>query len=141
MRTVSGAPADQVSRLRRSLQTLLAECRRPLRVLLRPRWLLQGSVDELQTRCGKPSCHCASLRGPLHTATVLSWSERGHSRRRTLRPSDRARLRRLAQNYRRFRQARAALGKLHRRMLQSIDRLEKTLRLPPPPPAARRRKK
>jgi hypothetical protein len=46
----------------------------------------------------------------------------------------------LTENYRRFRQARAALVKLQRHMLATIDRLEKTLRLPPPKPAARRRK-
>jgi len=46
----------------------------------------------------------------------------------------------LAENYRSFRQARAALVKLQRRMLATIDQLEKALRLPPPKPAARRRK-
>jgi hypothetical protein len=47
----------------------------------------------------------------------------------------------LTENYRRFRQARAALVKLQRRMLATIDRLEKALRLPSPKPAAHRRKK
>jgi hypothetical protein len=60
---------------------------------------------------------------------------------RTLPPADRARLRRLTENYRRFRQARAALVKLQRRILLTIDRLEKALLRPPPQPAARRRKK
>jgi hypothetical protein len=70
---------------------------------------------------------------------VLSWSERGKTRLRTLPPGERARLRRLTENYRRFRQARAALVKLHRRMLATLDRLEQALRLPPPKRAARRR--
>ena len=71
---------------------------------------------------------------------MLSWSEKGKTHLRTLPPGERAHLRQLTENYRRFRQARAALVKLHRRMLATIDRLEKTLRLPPPKPAARRRK-
>ncbi|MBM3749088.1 MAG: hypothetical protein FJW34_25265 [Acidobacteria bacterium] len=59
---------------------------------------------------------------------------------RTLPAGQRARFRQWTENYRRFRQARAALVKLHRRLLVAVDQLEKTLRLPPPPPAARRRK-
>jgi hypothetical protein len=70
---------------------------------------------------------------------VLSWSEHGKTRLRTLPPGERARYQQLTENYRRFRQGRAALVKLQRRMLATIDQLEKTLRLPPPKPAARRR--
>src|SRR5438552_18147504 len=125
MRTVAAAPAARASRLRRDLQDLLAEYGHSLRDIRRPRQLLRGLVYELQTRCGTASCHCASPQGPLHTATVLSWSERGRSRLRSLPAHDRVRVRRLAEQYRRFRRARAAMVKLHRRILLQIDRLEK----------------
>ena len=138
---MSAAATDRASRLRQTLQALLHDYRRQLERLLPLRQLVKGSVYELQTRCGKPSCHCASPDGPLHTTTVLSWSERGKTRLRTLPSGEQARLRRLAENYRRFRQARAELVKLHRRILLTLDRLEKALRLPPPQPAARRRKR
>jgi len=132
--------ADRASRLRLALKSLLAEHQRQLDEMLPLRQLVKGSVYELKTRCGKPSCHCASDQGPLHSSTVLSWSERGKTRLRTLPPGERARCQQLTEDYRRFRQARAALVKLQRRMLATIDRLEKSLRLPPPKPAARRRK-
>ncbi len=134
------ARADRASRLRRALKSLRAEHQRQLDEMLPLRPLVKGSVYELKTRCGKPSCHCASEQGPLRSATVLSWSEHGKTRLRTLPPGERARCQQGTENYRRFRQARAALVKLQRRMLATIDRLEKTLRRPPPPPAARRRK-
>ena len=134
------AATDRASRLRQTLRTLLDDCRRQLERLLPLRQLVKGSVYDLQTRCGKPSCHCASPEGPLHTSTVLSWSEHGKTRLRALPAGERAHLRQLTENYRRLRQARAALVKLHRRMLAHIDRLEKALRLPPPQPASRRRK-
>ena len=70
---------------------------------------------------------------------MLSWSERGKTRLRTLPPSDTAHLRHLAENHRRFRQDRAALVKLHRQILLAIDRLERALLEPPPKPAAQRR--
>jgi uncharacterized protein DUF6788 len=133
--------ADRASRLRLALKSLLDQYQQQLGTLLPLRQLVKGSVYDLQTRCGKPSCHCASQQGPLHSSTVLSWSDRGKTRLRTLPPGELAHFRQLAENYRRFRHARAALVKLHRRILDHIDRLEKALRLPPPKPAARRRKK
>ena len=135
------ASAERASRLRQALQTLVHDYQSRLDDLLPLRQLLKGSVYNLQTRCGKPSCHCASGQGPLHTSTVLSWSDQGKTRLRTLPPGELSRFRQWAENYRRFRHARAALVKLHQRILAHIDRLEKALRLPPPKPAARQRKR
>lgn len=126
------AATDRASRLRQTLQALLADYQRQIGQMLPLRQLVKGSVYDLQTRCGKPSCHCASHQGPWHSSTVLSWSERGKTRLRALPPGEHSHFRHLTENYRRFRQARAALVKLHRRILAHIDRLEKTLRLPPP---------
>jgi hypothetical protein len=121
---------DQASRQRRVLLGLLEDYGRLIRQVLALRDLLKGSVYELKTRCGKPSCHCASRQGPLHSATVLSWSESGRTRLRSVGPQDRARWRRLAEDYRRFRQCRARLVKIHRQVLLAVDRLEKALLLP-----------
>jgi hypothetical protein len=132
---------EPASRLRQTLQTLLADYQRQLHTLLPLRQLVKGSVYDLQTRCGKPTCHCASDQGPLHTSTVISWSEHGKTRLRTLPPDELAHFRQSAENYRRFRQARAALVKLHQRIVAHIDRLEAALELPPPKPASRRRKR
>ncbi len=132
---------DQASRQRRLLTELLDRYRRCLRDLLPLRQLLTGSVYELHPRCGKPSCHCATPEGPLHSTTVLSWSQAGKTRLRSLPSSQRTRIRRLADNYRRFRQARATLVKIHRQILTVLDRLEKALRLSPPPRVSRKRKR
>ncbi len=133
--------ADRASRLRLALKTLLADYQRQLDALLPLRQLVKGSVYDLQTRCGKPSCHCASEEGPLHTSTVISWSEHGKSRLRTLPHGELAHFRQAAENYRRFRQARAALVKLHQRIVAHVDRLEAALQLPPPKPASHRRRR
>jgi len=132
--------AERASRLRQMLRALLADYQQRLEDLLPLRQLLKGSVYELKTRCGKPSCHCASPEGPLHAATALSWSERGKTRLRSLSAGDTTHLRQLAENHRRFRQDRAALVKLHRQILLVIDRLERALLQPPPQPATRKRK-
>jgi hypothetical protein len=132
---------DRASRLRQALKTLLDDYQRQVDALLSLRQLVKGSVYDLRTRCGKPSCHCASAEGPLHTYPVISWSEHGKTRLRPLPPGEISRFRQLAENYRRFRQARAALVKLHRRIVSYIDRLETALQLPPPKPASRWRKR
>lgn len=134
------ARLPQASRLRQRLQTLRADYDRQLERLLPLRQLVKGSVYQLKTRCGKPACHCASPDGPLHLSTVLSWSHRGRTRLRSLAPGQRARFARLAENYRRFRQARATLTKLHRHILAAIDRLEKTLLVRPPRPPGKKRR-
>jgi hypothetical protein len=133
--------ADRASRLRQALKSLLDDYQRQLGTLLPLRQLVKGSVYDLRTRCGKPSCHCASDQGPLHTSTVISWSEHGKTRLRTLPPGELSHFRHLAENYRLFRHARAALVKLHQRIVAHIDRLEAALQLPPPKPASRRRKR
>jgi len=121
------------SRQRQILDRLAAEYARHLHDLLQHRELMKGSVYQIRTRCGNPSCHCAKPQGARHSATVLSWSEDGKTRIRSLPAADRARVRRLTESYRHLRQSRAALAKLHRQILQGIDRLEQALRLPPPP--------
>ena len=132
---------ERASRLRQTLQKLRADYQMQLDALLPLRQLVKGSVYDLRTRCGKPSCHCASDQGPLHTSTVISWSEHGKTRLRTLPSGELTHFRQWTENYRSFRQARAALVKLHQQIVAHIDRLETALELPPPKPAAHRRKK
>jgi len=136
---MAAALADQASRQRQTLDRQLADYSRHVRQILQHRQLVKGSVYELKTRCGNPSCHCAKPQGPRHWAWVLSWSEAGKTRLRSLASADPARIRRWAENYRRLRSSRAALTRLHRQVLTAIDRLERALRLPPP--ASRPRKK
>ena len=129
------------SRQRQLLDQLSQEYQRRLGDVLRHRELIKGSVYGLKTRCGNPTCHCAKPQGGLHAATVLSWSEAGQTRIRSLAAGDQARIRGLAENYRHFRQCRVALAKLHRQILAAMDRLEQALRLPPPPPVSRNNRK
>jgi hypothetical protein len=123
---------DQASRQRQILDQLVEDYCRQVRDILQPRDLVKGSVYLLKTRCGNASCHCAKPDSPLHLATVLSWSQSGKTHVRSLAAGDRARIRRLTENYRRLRQSRATLIKLHKQALAAIDRLAQALLLPPP---------
>ena len=128
---------DQASRQRRVLLGLLEDYGRLLKQILALRELLKGSLYELKTRCGKPSCPCASPQGTPHSTTELSWSEAGRTRLRAVGPKDRARWRRLTEDYRRFRHARARLVKNHGQVQLAVDRLEKALLRPSPKKSSR----
>lgn len=130
----------QASRQRALLAKLGEQYHRLLQNLMSPRQLLKGSVYELKTRCGKPSCHCAAPEGLLHSSYVLSWSDAGKTHLRSVSASELTRWRQLTETYRRFRQARSRVVKLQQQILLVLDRLEQALRLPPPPPASRKRK-
>lgn len=100
-----------------------------LEILLSCRSAVKGSLYELKTRCGKPSCACA--QGSLHTAMVLSWSEGGKTRLMTVGQADLQRMVRMTAEYRKFRQARAALVRLQKELLAEVDRLEGAIREAP----------
>lgn len=111
-----------LSRTRQALVQLREECGRLLEVFLGRDPLVKGSVYTLRRRCGKPTCGCA--QGELHGTVVLSWSEAGRTRLRSLPPSRRGDVRAAVRRYQRFRRARARLVKLHAQMLRLIDALE-----------------
>lgn len=133
--------SERVSRQRQLLGERQDQQRQLVETLMEIRELLKGSVYDLKTRCGKPSCHCAAPDGARHTTPVLSWSHQGKTQLRSLPAKEVDRTRRLTENYRQFRQTRTALVKLQRQTLTTIDRLEKALRLSPPRPVSQRRKR
>jgi len=120
---------DRLSRWRQDLSQLTEELQRLLPVFLDRRPLVKGSVYELRRKCGKPSCACA--RGAPHVSPVLSRSEAGRTRLRSIPPERLAALRELTARYRSVRRARARWVKIAAEMLAAIDRLEQARRQEP----------
>ena len=114
--------ATTLSALRRQLRALQQEARERLGPLLARDPLLAGSVYTLRRRCGKPNCRCT--QGHLHATEILAYRGQGRLQNITPRPGELPTLRKLTESYRRFRQARAALVKLHRELLAVVDRIE-----------------
>lgn len=98
--------------------------------------MVQGSFYRLRRKCGNPRCRCA--RGELHASWVITRSESGQHRIYPVPDEQRAWLRQLTAEYRRYQRARAVLVKRHQKMLVLVDGLAE-LRLRPwpdqPPPA------
>jgi hypothetical protein len=116
---------ENASRLRRELRGLLADHARAVEIFFERGELVRGQVYQTHRRCGKPSCHCA--RGEPHPFVGFVASTPEGQKRRALSRAARERLEPLAARYRRFRETRAALARLHKAILERIDALEEAL--------------
>jgi hypothetical protein len=95
--------------------------------------MTKGTVYRLRRKCSKPSCRC--VRGVLHESTVLTASLKGKTHLWTV-PGDRIEeLRKQTENYRRFRQARAAFIRKcierQNKMVEVIDAIEQIMKRQP----------
>lgn len=115
-----------LSPLRAALRRQLADLEKSLRVVFRRNPLVKGNVYEMARKCGKPSCACT--RGQLHRTMVLSWSEQGKTRLRSIPPARLNELRQKSEEYLRFRRARARVSEIHREILVLLDRIEELRR-------------
>jgi hypothetical protein len=122
--------AVDIPSLRKRIGELYRQGGRLLSQMLRPAVLLRGSVYELRTRCGKPSC-CCRRQEERHRRWVLSESREGRTRLRVVPPSKTESWRRWAQNYREFRRRRADFVQLTQRILQDLDAIERAQRRDP----------
>jgi hypothetical protein len=116
------SPSSQISRLRQRIAQLVHERQASEKVLLQRPRLLKGSFSEVRRTCGHPGCKCAG--GEKHVCRQLSASVQGKTRTRNVPRQYAAKVKRLTQSYRRFRQARAAWVKINERMLKLISELE-----------------
>ncbi len=105
----------QLTQAQQQLPELLEDCfgREPL---------LPGSLYTLRRKCGKPNCRCA--RGELHESTVLSYRGQGRPQNISPPPEQIESLRKMTDDYRRVRQARAKLVRWQRQLLALVDALE-----------------
>jgi len=116
------SPASQISRLRQRIAQLARERQAAEKVLLQRPPLLKGSLNEVRRTCGNPGCKCA--RGEKHLCRQLSASIEGRTRTRNVPRQYAAKVKRLTENYRRFRRARAAWVQTNRRISELINELE-----------------
>ena len=115
--------------LRKRLWASYAALRPLLFEMLRAQPFLRGSVYELRTCCGKPSCVCQ--RGERHRRWVLSESLAGKTRLRVVPQAELERWRRWSSSYRDFRRRRAEFVKITRRILEDLDAIERAQRRSP----------
>lgn len=119
----------KLNRLRRALLALLEHLREVLDVALARTPLVKGNVYEIARRCGTPNCSC--MRGRLHRNMVLTWSEQGRSRMRSIPGPRVAELRKKSAEYLRFRRARAEVSVLHKKILKVLDQIQELRREAP----------
>lgn len=114
---------QRLSKLRQKLILLHQRPKDDLSPFLSEAPLVKGTVYPLRRKCSKVSCHC--FRGILHETQVLTASIGGRTRLWSI-PEDRlAEIRQKAENYRRYRQARAAITQRQREMVNIMNAIER----------------
>jgi hypothetical protein len=120
---------QKLSRLRQELLKVLERLGKTLEVALARTPLVKGSVYQIARRCGNPRCHCT--RGQLHRNFVLTWSEQGLHRMRSLPPQRVSEVRQKSKEYARFRRARAEIAVLYKRILALLEQIQELRREAP----------
>lgn len=131
IKTRATSSGDRDSRLRQALRQLREELALLHQVFVAREPIMRGSVYELHTKCGKPSCRCCAGGSELHSCMVISWTEKGRKRLRAIPKEQQAELVALTKRYQRFRKARARLLEVHAKMLAIIDKLDAARRKEP----------
>ena len=111
------------SRLRQALHQLVEELPKLIKPVLSDRPVIKGSVYEIKRRCGKPGCKCAHGE-ELHKSMVLSTSEQGRTKLRTIPRGHLTDVRQKVAAYQQIRRFRTRLVKTHQKMLEIIDEIE-----------------
>lgn len=117
---------QELSRLRQRLRRLIERLERILQPAHERSPMIKGTVYELARKCGTPGCRCA--RGELHRSMVLSWSEGGKTRLKSLKPEQVEEVRRKSKVYARFRRSRADVTRISQEILAVLDRIEELRR-------------
>ncbi len=116
---------QQFSRLRQSL----GRCTNEIKELTKPYFsdkpIIKGTVYELKRKCGKAGCKCT--QGQLHGSMVVSASEKGKTKLRTIPSGFLIEVQIKVERYQEIRRYRARLVEIHKNMLQIMDEME-TLR-------------
>ena len=123
--------SPKVSASRQRAGRLGKDLRRVLQPLLRHQVFLRGTLYELRTRCGKPTCACAASDEKRHRRWVLSYTVEGKKRMRVVPLARLAEWRRWAANAREFRTRRTRVAEMTRQILEDLDIIERGQRRDP----------
>ena len=112
-----------ISPLRVNFVRFFDELQKLSHALLDGEPMMRGTVYEMKRKCGGAHCVCVT-EGKLHATLVISWSEEGKTRLKTLSNLDVEDYRRMSRRYKEFRKVRRRVDKVFQEMIQLIDRVE-----------------
>lgn len=115
---------EKLSKLRQELVLHLKKRAKDYRIIFNKDLLMNGGVYFMPVKCGKPNCKCATT-SYRHGAYYLYTSQAGKSRNKYIKPKDFAGIKKLTENYKKFRKARASLMKIQQEMAVILDQIEK----------------
>ncbi len=118
---------DNLSQLRREVDSKLAELDRILKPAFEHEPVLPGVVTVSRHRCGNAGCACAR-EGKLHEAVRILIKFKDGYATRSLSEEEVESFKPRADAYRRLRKARSHFGKWTKEVIELIDRIERERR-------------
>ena len=123
-------PKPRLSTLRERLQAIHAEMGQLFPAFLGREPLLPAYVSYQPRTCGSPGCRCA--RGDLHPAWIVQFTAGGRSHCRSVSKAKYEALAIPAEEYRRFRSARARWNRLAKEANAVLKQIEECRKLDTP---------
>lgn len=106
------------------IRKLLVDYRKNCEVVLKNKPLLKGTLVEAYVHCGRPNCHCIKKK-TLHRKVFLKYSKEGKIQSVYVKIDQRKIVKKLTDNFRALRTARANLVKIHLEIISQINKIEK----------------
>lgn len=117
-------PPEKLSKLKEQLSALLKNRYRHLKMIYNNDLLVKGGIYEIMHKCGKPTCKCATT-SYRHGGYYLYKSECGKTSIKYVKIKDVEKIKKLTENYKKFRKARAELMKIEKEMGEIMNQIEK----------------
>lgn len=106
------------------IRKLLADYRKNCEAILKNKPLLKGTLVVAYVHCGRPNCHCIKKK-TLHRKIFLKYSKEGKIQSVYVKIDQRKIVKKLTDDFRTFRTARADIVKIHSEILNQINKIEK----------------
>ena len=121
--------SEKLSKLRQKLGQLIKEKSQCMSIIFSDISMVKGGVYILNRKCGKLSCKCAST-DYRHASHYLYKTEEGKNNIIYLKQEEVAKMKKLTQNYIKYRQARAQLIKNEKSIMKVINEIEAERTIP-----------
>lgn len=115
--------SPELSKLRQELSLLLKQRYKHLKIIFNNEAFVRGGIYIINRKCGKQSCKCATT-DYKHPSHYLYKSEQSVNKTIYIKADQVGTLRKLTNQYKKFRKARAELMKIDQKMAEIMNKIE-----------------
>ncbi len=114
---------EKINTKKEEIRELEKQRKRFVSLILDSSELIEGSLRDSLIKCGKKGCRCEQK--PIHPVTRLSRRENGKLINKLIRVTDKQRVRKLFDNYKKHKQALNEIGKINNKEKELLENMIK----------------